>query len=215
MANRRTPPPLGDLALVGIKAGRQTSERLIDLTEAYQAPAVVQWSLRLPWLPEYLDWVDKNYLAHKVWDNDHIIHFIRRIPPNEEIPNAQQTRLGDSVVLRGYAVDANPGDVLDMKVYWQVDKPVAEDYTIFTQLLNSSGALMAGIDSQPLGGYFPTSQWPENEFITDVVSLSLPDGLPAGQYTLITGMYLLETLERLPISNGSGNFVTLATVEIK
>lgn len=213
MARRRTPPPLGDLALVGIKAGRQTSERLIDLTKAYQSPAVVQWSLRLPWLPEYLDWVDKNYLARKVWDNDHIIHFVRRIPAGEEIPNAQQTRLGDSVVLRGYAVNANPGDTLDVKLYWQVDKPVSEDYTVFTQLLDNNGALIAGVDSQPLGGYFPTSQWPENEIVTDVVSLPLPDDLPAGQYTLITGMYTLETLERLPLANG-GDFVTLTTIEI-
>ncbi len=214
MANRRTPPPLGDLALVGIKAGRQTSERLVNLTDTYQSPAVVRWSLRLPWLPEYLDWVEQNYLARKVWDNDHIIHFVRRIPAGEEIPNAQQTQLGDSVVLRGYAVNSKPGDTLDVKLYWQVDKPVSEDYTVFTQLLDSSGTLVAGVDSQPLGGYFPTSQWPENEIITDVVSLSLPDELPAGQYTLITGMYLLETLERLPVSDGSADFVTLTTIEI-
>ena len=33
MADRRTPPPLGDLALVGIKAGRQTSERLVGFDQ--------------------------------------------------------------------------------------------------------------------------------------------------------------------------------------
>ena len=131
----------------------------------------------------------------------------------KEIPNAQQTRLGDSVTLRGYTVNNKPDDTLDVKLYWQVDKPISEDYTVFTQLLDSSGTLVAGVDSQPLGGYFPTSQWPENEIITDVVSLSLPDDLPAGQYTLITGMYLLETLERLPIETG-GDFVTLTTIEI-
>ena len=52
MANRRTPPPLGDLALVGIKAGRQTSPRLIEITQQFQSPAVVRWALRLPWLPQ-------------------------------------------------------------------------------------------------------------------------------------------------------------------
>ena len=214
MADRRTPPPLGDLALVGIKAGRQTSERLVSLTEEYQSPAVVRWSLRLPWLPEYIDWVEQNYLARKVWDDDHIIHFVRRTPTGEEIPNAQQTRLGDSVMLEGYLVNSKPLDTLDVKLYWQVGRPVSENYTVFTQLLDSSGARVAGVDSQPLGGYFPTSQWPENEIITDVVSLSLPKELPAGRYTLITGMYLLETLERLPVETG-GDFVTLTTIEIE
>jgi hypothetical protein len=75
MADRRTPPPLGDLALVGIKAGRQTSERLVEINQAYKSPAVVRWSLRLPWLPEYVAWAEANYLARRVWDNDHIIHF--------------------------------------------------------------------------------------------------------------------------------------------
>jgi hypothetical protein len=102
MANRRTPPPLGDLALVGIKAGRQTSARLIRLTEEYQSPAVVRWALRLPWLPDYLHWVEQNYLAQRVWDNDHIIHFVRRIPPTEPLPNPRQTRLGESVALLGH-----------------------------------------------------------------------------------------------------------------
>ncbi len=217
MAGRRTPPPLGDLALVGIKAGRQTSARLTGINQRYQSPAVVRWALRLPWLPEYVAWVEQNYLAQKVWDNDHIIHFVRRIPPDEALPNAQNTRLGDSLALRGYQAAPNParpGDALQLKLYWQTDAPLSENLTVFTQLLNSSGALAAGHDSQPLGGYFPTGQWPPGEIITDPVSLPLPAELPPGQYTLITGMYRLDTLERLPAANG-GDFIVLGQIEIQ
>ncbi|GAB4422545.1 MAG: hypothetical protein Kow0031_00400 [Anaerolineae bacterium] len=218
MANRRTPPPLGDLALVGIKAGRQTSSRLIDINQAYQSPAVVRWALRLPWLPEYLAWVEQNYLAQKVWDNDHIIHFVRRIPPGEPLPNPQNTRLGDSLALRGYQASPNParpGDTLQLKLYWQTDAPLSENLTVFTQLLDSSGALAAGHDSQPLGGYFPTGQWPPGEIITDPVSLPLPAELPPGQYTLITGMYRLDTLERLPVAESNADFIVLGQIEIE
>ncbi|MCK6629211.1 MAG: glycosyltransferase family 39 protein [Anaerolineae bacterium] len=216
MADRRTPPPLGDVALVAIKAGRQTSERMIQLTEQFQAPVVVQWSLRLPWLPEYLAWVQANYLAQRVWDNDHIIYFGRRLAPDETIPNERQVRLGDSVMLRGYQIEdkAKAGSTLNLKVYWQTDTALTEDYTIFTQLLNSQGALAASWDSQPLSGYFPTSQWPAGEIVTDMVQLPLPADLSPGDYTLITGMYRLETLERLRASDGS-DFVTLTTVRIE
>jgi hypothetical protein len=218
MAGRRTPPPLGDVALVAIKAGRQTSARMIGLTEQYQAPAVVQWSLRLPWLPEYLAWVEANYLARRVWDNDHLIYFGRRISPGEAVPNARALRLGETVVLRGYQLEAGPikaGQSLNLKVYWQSDAPLGDDYTIFTQLLDGQGALAAGWDSQPLGGYFPTSQWPAGEIVTDIISLPLPPDLPPGDYTLITGLYRLDTLERLPTADGSGDFVTLTTLRIE
>lgn len=218
MVNRRTPPPLGDVALVAIKAGRQTSANMIELTRRYQAPAVVQWSLRLPWLPEYLQWVEANYLARRVWDNDHIIYFGRRIPPGEAVPNERAERLGDSLWLRGFELHPSalrPGDTLNLKVYWQTDAPLAHNYTVFTQLLNSSGALVAGKDSQPLGGHLPTGQWPAGEIVTDMLDLSLPDNLPPGQYKLITGMYLLETLERLPVPDSTGDYITLTTVEIK
>lgn len=218
MANRRTPPPLGDVALVAIQAGRQTSSRMIELTQAYQSPAVVQWSLRLPWLPEYLAWVEANYLTKRVWDNDHIIYFGRRIPPDETIPNEQVSRLGASLMLRGFDLDENslgPGQELALKVYWQTEAPLEADYTIFTQLLDSSGALVAGTDSRPLGGYFPTSQWPAGEIVTDRVRLPLPADLPPGDYTLITGMYLLETLERLPAANDAGDYLNLTTVTIR
>lgn len=218
MADRRTPPPLGDVALVAIKAGRQSSARLIDLTETYRSPAVVQWSLRLPWLPDYLDWVQANYWMHHVWDNDHIIHFGRRLPKDEPIPNEQSVRLGDSVTLRGYQLDspiATAGEPLAVKVYWQTDVSLNKDYTIFTQLLDSSGALVAGYDSQPLGGYWPTQEWPPGEVVVDLVQLSLSPELPPGEYRLVTGMYLLATGERLPVLEANQDYITLTTIEIK
>jgi hypothetical protein len=218
MANRRTPPPMGDIALVAIKAGRQTSERMVGLTETYQAPAVVQWSLRLPWLPEYLAWVEANYLARRVWDNDHLIYFGRRIPRGEAIPNERSDRLGDSLALRGFQMEGDslrPGQDLNLKVYWQTAAPLTSDYTVFTQLLDRHGTLVASWDSQPLSGYFPTSQWPVNEIVTDVIRLPLPADLPSGDYSLITGMYLLDTLERLRTPDGASDYLTLTTLRIK
>lgn len=216
MANRRTPPPMGDVALVAIKAGRQTSPRMVALTQAYRSPAVVQWSLRLPWLPDYLAWVEQNYLARRVWDNDHIIYFAPRFPAGQTIPHQSSVRLGEHLVWRGYELVESPPEHhrLNLRVYWQADAPPDGNYTVFTQLLDSRGRLVAGWDSQPLGGYFPTGQWPANQIITDVVQFPLPDDLPAGEYTLVTGMYLLETLERLRTPSGEDHIV-LTTIRIK
>jgi hypothetical protein len=216
MAGRRTPPPLGDVALVAIKAGRQTSARMINLTEQYQSPAVVQWSLRLPWLPDYLAWVEGNYLSRRDRDNDQIIYFGLRLPPNQAVPNDRTVRLGELISLRGYQVTPlQAGQNLNLKVYWQTDAPLKENYTVFTQLLDDEGKLAASWDSQPLGGYLPTSQWPAHELITDIVSLPVPANLPPGNYTVITGMYRLETLERLRTDAGRSDYITLTTLKIE
>ncbi|MCB0197271.1 MAG: glycosyltransferase family 39 protein [Anaerolineae bacterium] len=218
MANRRTPPPLGDVALVAIKANRQTSARMIDLTETYRSPVVVQWSLRLPWLPEYLDWVEENYHVHRVWDNDHSIHFGRRLAEDEPIPNEQNIHLGESVVLRGYQISPQPvvaGQPLAVNVYWQANTALEENYTIFTQLLDSSSALVVGHDSQPLSGYWPTREWPAGETVIDMVQLSLPAELPAGEYRLVIGMYVLETLERLPVVETNQDYISLTTITVE
>jgi hypothetical protein len=152
-----------------------------------------------------------------VWDNDHIIYFVPRFPVGQPVPNERFDRLGNSLALRGYELDRSTiaaGDNLQLRLFWQTDAPLAEDYTVFTQLLDSQGRLVAGWDSQPLGGYLPTSQWPANELVTDRVQLPLPADLPAGEYTLITGLYLLDTLERLKTPAGS-DFVTLFTITVE
>jgi hypothetical protein len=133
------------------------------------------------------------------------------------VPNERQVRLGDSLALWGYELEetqVEAGRNLALKVYWQTDMPLVKDYTVFIQLLDSSGIRVDGWDSQPFGGYFPTSQWPAGEIIADVVQFPLRPDLPAGDYTLITGMYLLETSERLQKSDG-GDHIVLTTIRVE
>ena len=126
--------------------------------------------------------------------------------------------MGDSLAVRGYELDPSsilPGRELKLKVFWQTRARLKDDYTVFTQLLDRDGVLVSSRDSQPLGGFLPTSQWPPGEIVTDVVQLPLPEALPPGDYTLITGMYLLETLERLPVIDEPGDHVTLTAIKIE
>jgi hypothetical protein len=161
-------------------------------------------------LPAYLEWVEKNYLVRRVWDDQHIMYFGRRMP-EEQIPNRINTQVGDTIELLGYKVenretnaDSRQGSSganrpLDVTVYWRTAAPVEEDYTVFVQVLSSDERIVAQADSQPLHGYLPTSEWATGEIIPDRHNLSLPDDLRPGQYRVITGMYLLDTLQRLPV----------------
>ncbi|RME69605.1 MAG: hypothetical protein D6784_18125, partial [Chloroflexi bacterium] len=74
----------------------------------------------------------------------------------------------------------------------------------------AEGQVVSGWDSQPFGGLYPTSLWSPGEMVVDTFTLPLPeDGLPPGEYRLITGFYQFETGVRLTLSSGA-DFAELA-----
>lgn len=128
--------------------------------------------------------------------------------------------LENKVMLIGY--DAAPqvpsaGETWEVALYWKPLAPLTQDYTVFVHLVNEAGETIAYFDQQPLGGDYPTRFWQVGESIKDVHRLSLPDDLPAGEYHLDVGLYLLESGERLFVADTTPplNFVTLEPVYIK
>ena len=238
-ADRLTPPPLVDFSMVTIESGRQTPERLIAISEEYAVAAVAPWSLRMVWLPEYIAWADEYFLVHKVWDNDHQLYFGPKHPPDAPIPNARLTQFKDGVSLAGYSVNEagervsrraggqqnilslshlrtrSPAHLLPISLYWQTDEPLSTNYIIFVQLIDPDGQLVAQNDSQPIYGYYPTSQWPPGEIIPDRITIELPENLSPGDYTLIAGLYDGNTLTRLPLRDGKGDYAVLDVVTIE
>jgi len=230
MAGRQTPPPLGDVAQVAINSSRQTSERLIAISEAYPVEAVAYWALRLPYLDEYMNWVESNYLVRRVWDDQHVIYVGRRVS-EDQIPNRIDAQVGDSIELLGYAIGSNKPEegnnlhpradkpqALNVTLFWQAHSPVNENYHVFVQLLDPQGRLVTQHDGQPLHGYLPTGDWSLDDVVPDRHRLPLPDDLPYGHYQLIAGMYLPETMERLPVYTdhlqSTSDNVTLTRLEV-
>ncbi|MFN2141686.1 MAG: hypothetical protein ACK2U5_14450, partial [Candidatus Promineifilaceae bacterium] len=71
-------------------------------------------------------------------------------------------------------------------------------------------------DRQPLSGLAATSVWRPGDLIRDPVTVTLPEDLDAGEYTLRLGIYLRETNERLPVSGSAAqdNALLLDTIQI-
>ena len=87
------------------------------------------------------------------------------------------------------------------------------DYTVFVQLLNSAGQVVAQVDAPPLAGTAPTTTWLPGEILTDPYTLTLPADLSPGDYRLITGLYNAATGERF--TSFGGNFVELSQLTVK
>ena len=136
--------------------------------------------------------------------------------------------LGGAVQLLGYSLDAEtvaPGDTLYLTLFWQGLEPLDKDYTVFTHLLGehnpaTDGPLWSGHDGQPNGGHYPTGGWRPGQIILDVHPLAIPVDAPTGQYEIEAGLYLLETMTRLPAAGPGGEplpgeAVQLGTVEVQ
>ena len=100
-----------------------------------------------------------------------------------------------------------PGGQLDLTLNWLALAEMTEDYTITVQVLDANDRLVGQTDSWPVQGTRPTSQWQAGETIADPFTLYLDGDMPAGEYRLLIGIYLLGNGRRLPIINEDGTVI--------
>jgi hypothetical protein len=118
--------------------------------------------------------------------------------------------------LIGYDLPATslaPGEPLPITLYWQAVAEIEINYSVFVQLLNNAGQVVAQEDRQPQAGAVPTTTWLPGEILIDSYTLSVPE-LGAGHYQLIAGLYNAATGERLPLIAG-GDFIELQPITVK
>lgn len=127
--------------------------------------------------------------------------------PDYSIQHELHYQLGDRVALAGYDLEdrlfsTGYGCVT---LYWQVLGDIAEDYSVFVHVVNDQDQTVAQNDSQPRGGFYPTTYWQQGETIADQHCISLPSNVQGGSYQVFTGMYLLENMQRLSAFDADGN----------
>lgn len=111
------------------------------------------------------------------------------------------------------------GDVVPVRLTWDVTQRPKADYTVTIQLLDTAGGLQAQQDGLAGFGFRPTSGWLPGQSIADNHGLLLPADLPAGDYQLAVGLYDLRTGIRLPVTGPGGpsddDLAHLAEIQIQ
>lgn len=102
-----------------------------------------------------------------------------------------------------------PGATYDVLLQWRASGPTDTPLSVFTQILNEDGTLVAQHDGPPADGLRPTTDWHAGEVIADLHSVELPADMPAGTYRLIVGLYDPETGDRL-VTDRPDNAIELA-----
>ncbi|HUS71044.1 MAG TPA: glycosyltransferase family 39 protein [Anaerolineae bacterium] len=142
-------------------------------------------------------------------------------PLEHEISQAMSVNLGNQVDLVGFDLDrreARAGDTVHLTLFWRARQEIKEDYTVFTHLADAEGRIWAQDDSYPVDGDYPTSFWSVGEVVRDQYELVLPSDVPAGDYEIEVGLYLVSSGARLPVLDDAGqvldNRILLDTVMV-
>jgi 4-amino-4-deoxy-L-arabinose transferase-like glycosyltransferase len=101
---------------------------------------------------------------------------------------------------------------LRLDYLWRVDNlpPEGRRYHFFNHLLNQAGELVAQEDAPGVHSIY----WRQGDQLVTQYQLSLPSDLPAGQYSLYTGVYSWPDLERVWLQDGVETTYRVTTVEV-
>ena len=127
---------------------------------------------------------------------------------------------GDMIRLRGYHLfpdEPTSDSTLQVTLEWETSAPVEKSHKVFAQLLDDRQQIIGQNDSEPAGGRYPTNTWEPGQAVIDRRGIPIAEGTPAGDYTLLIGLYDPITGSRLPLEingNPAGDALPLATVTI-
>jgi hypothetical protein len=124
-----------------------------------------------------------------------------------KIGHLVQAKVGQAIELLGYDFEpqqVRPGEAVQLTLYWERVRQDPGDLTVFTHLIDATGQGRAQKDNPPQGGMYPTYLWDAGERVQDSYQLELPADAPAGTYRFAVGMYVLQTMERQPITTAQG-----------
>ena len=88
-----------------------------------------------------------------------------------------------------------------MHFTWRADIADDEEYAQFLHIGHEASGQWWIFDQHPLGPRLPTQFWYAGLADTEVWNLTLPADLPAGRFSVFTGLYRTSDKERLPASD--------------
>ncbi len=124
------------------------------------------------------------------------------------ISHPREVAFDEKVRLLGYDLTLDTSaKAIRLTLYWKSLSLMDVSYAVFVHLLNTQGSVVSAADSIPGNGELPTAGWIENEIITDLHLVPIPEGLAQGTYSIEVGLYDPMTGERLGTADGKDRII--------
>jgi len=136
------------------------------------------------------------YVVHiKGLDYAAVYKVPEEVPP-EAYPyeHVSMVDFGQQVRLLGWEVEGELAELeglyyLVITMYWQSLQPITENHRVYLKLVDGDGQVWRENDSNPIFGFFLTSQWEEGVILRDKHGLEVPHDAPLGVYYLGLGLF--------------------------
>jgi hypothetical protein len=136
------------------------------------------------------------YVVHiKGLDYAAVYKVPQEVPP-EAYPyeHVSMVDFGQQVRLLGWEVEGELAELEGLyytvvTMYWQSLQPITENYRVYLKLVDGNGRVWRENDSNPIFGFFLTSQWEEGVILRDKHGLEVPHDAPPGVYYLGLGLF--------------------------
>ncbi len=116
--------------------------------------------------------------------------------PLEAYPYQRPTTVdfGGAIRLLGYDVESQlfvwgEQRYLDLTLYWQSLRPVAEDYRVYLEMLDGDGHVRSESDTYPVFDGFHTSQWETGVILRDRRGVEIPPDIQPGIYRVSVQLF--------------------------
>jgi len=110
------------------------------------------------------------------------------------IPNPASIEFGGVARLRGYRIAPHavePGDTVEVTLYWETLARTNQNYMIFVHLLSDVGTMVSQCDTHPGLGRYPTTAWEPGIVFADTYRVHVPETAYAPDTAYIqVGIYL-------------------------
>jgi len=212
----------------------ETAAALADVTVTHDRLFVLYWGDEQADPDHFVeDWLNTNtFKARDVWYGQVRLATYAVAEPATKIATPSGARFttpsGATITLNGYTLQSHllapgdtmsPGDIVQITLFWQTDTALEERYKVFVHVYAAPDQPPpAQQDGEPVGGRAPTDSWEPGREYADNHGVLIPSDLPAGSYTLVTGLYNLFDGARLPVTlNGEamGDRLELGTITVK
>jgi hypothetical protein len=119
---------------------------------------------------------------------------------------------GDEIKLLG--IDEKQGDPYRFTLHWQAASPERKNYHVRLRLVDAQGSVWwEDAGAHPVGGYYPTGAWTQNEVVSDYHEVEIEPFLLPGTYDLEVGLFTPFRSDGLKSADGN-EWLKVAGVQV-